>query len=109
IFNNPPYVVSVSIPNVTLDNPAGGTATVSSSPKLIRGTPYVNSTPYTQSWSLEVQREITPSTIVNVAYVGNKGTHLLGIVDLNTVYPGLAYSTGLVSPTPSFTSANEAL
>jgi len=109
IFNNPPYVVSVSIPNVTLDNPAGGTATVSSSPKLIRGTPYVNSTPYTQSWSLEVQREITPSTIVNVAYVGNKGTHLLGIVDLNTVYPGLAYSTGLVSPTTSFTSANEAL
>ncbi len=105
IFANPPYVVSVSIPNVTLDNPAGGTATVSSSPKVPHATPYINSTPYTQSWSLEIQREITPSTILNVAYVANKGTHLLGEVDLNSVYPGLAWSSGLVSPTTNFTSS----
>lgn len=109
IFANPPYVVSVSIPNVTLDNPAGGTAAVSSSPKVLHATPYINSTPYTQAWSFEVQREITPSTIVNLAYVGNKGTHLLGGVDLNEVYPALAWSTGLASPTTTFTSANEAL
>jgi hypothetical protein len=105
IFANPPYVVSVSIPNVTLDNPTAGTATVSSSPKVLHATPYINSTPYTQAWSFEVQREITPSSLVNVAYVGNKGTHLLGEVDLNQVYPGLAWSSGFVSPTTTFTSS----
>lgn len=109
IFNNPPYVVSASIPNTTLDNPAGGTATVSNSPKVLRGVPSQYKTPYTQSWSFEVQRQLSASTQINVAYVGNKSTHLLGIVDLNTVYPGLAYTTGLVSQSTTFTSANETL
>ena len=84
IFANPPFVNSVSIPNVSLDNPAGGSATVSNSPKILRGTPYDFKTPYTQQWSFEVQRQLMKDTIVNVAYVGTKGTHLLGIVDLNS-------------------------
>ncbi len=109
IFANAPFVTSANISNTTLDNPAGGTANVSNSPKVPHATPYQNSTPYTQSWSFEIQREITPTSIVNVAYVANKGTHLLGEVDLNTVYPGLAYTMGLVSPTTTFTSANEPL
>jgi hypothetical protein len=41
--------------------------------------------PYIQQWSLSVQHEVLPNTLLEVAYVGNKGTHLLGIVDLNQV------------------------
>jgi hypothetical protein len=33
--------------------------------------------PYVQQWSLGVQREIFPSTILEVNYIGNKGTNLL--------------------------------
>jgi hypothetical protein len=106
IFANPPFVNTVSIPNVSLDNPAGGTATVNNSPKIPHGTPYDFKTPYTQQWSFELQRQVMKDTILNVGYVGTKGTHLLGIVDLNSVQPGLAYSSGLLPTTTAVTSAN---
>jgi hypothetical protein len=109
IFANPPYVQSTTISNTTLDNAAGGTASVSNSPVALHATPAQFHTPYTQAWSLELQREITPSTLINVAYVGNKGTHLFGEIDLNEVYPGLAYSSGVIAPNATVTSANTSL
>ena len=33
--------------------------------------------PYVQQWSLSVQRQLTPTTTLEVNYLGNKGTHLL--------------------------------
>jgi hypothetical protein len=104
IFANPPFVNSVSISNVTLDNPAAGTASIAS-PKVLHATPVKFQTPYTQQWSLTVERQLTTTSQLSVAYVGNKGTHLLGEVDLNSVYPGLAWSSGFVSPSTVFTSS----
>jgi hypothetical protein len=109
IFQNPPYVNSVSIANVTLDNPAAGSASISNTPKVLRGTTVNYATPYLQQWSFGIDRQITRTTLVSVAYVGTKGTHLIGIVDLNTVQPGLAYSSGLIPATTSITSANTPL
>jgi hypothetical protein len=109
IFQNPPFVNSVSIPNVSLDNPSAGTATVSNTPKYIRTTPINFPTPYLQQWSLGIDHQFSRTMLLNVSYVGTKGTHLIGIVDLNTVQPGLAYSSGLVSSTTTFTSANETI
>ena len=106
IFANPPFVNNVTISNVTLGNPAGGTASVSNTPKNLYATPYNFTTPYNQQWSLEVQREIFKDTILNVSYVGSKGTHLLGNVDLNEIQPGLAYSSGLIGANTPITSAN---
>ena len=37
--------------------------------------------------------------LLSVAYVGSKGTHLLGIVDINEAYPGAALAAGLHSTT----------
>jgi hypothetical protein len=107
IFQNPPFVNAVSIPNVALSNPAGGTATISNTPKYVRGTAVNFHTPYMQQWSFGIDRQISRTIFVNVSYVGTKGTHLVGIVDLNTVQPGLAYSSGLVPASTTFTSANE--
>jgi hypothetical protein len=106
IFANPPFVNNVTISNVTLDNPAGGTASVANSPKNLYATPYNFKTPYNQQWSFEVQRDVFRDTIINLAYVGSKGTHLLGTIDLNELPPGLAYSSGLIAPNTSITSAN---
>ncbi|MGA9544332.1 MAG: TonB-dependent receptor [Candidatus Sulfotelmatobacter sp.] len=39
--------------------------------------------PSYQDYSLSVQHEIMPNTVAEVAYVGTKGTHLLGDIDYN--------------------------
>ena len=40
-------------------------------------------TPYTQNWSLTVEREVLPNTLVRVGYVGTKSTHLKSEYDQN--------------------------
>jgi hypothetical protein len=55
-------------------------------------------TPYIQQWSLDVQHELFKGLLLDVGYFGSKGTHLLGIVDLNLVAPGVAQAAGLVKP-----------
>jgi hypothetical protein len=97
IFTNPPYVASVSYSNSTLQNPTGGTQNVVTAPLVLRGTTTSNLTPYTQQWSFSIQQELPFKTILDVGYFGSKGTHLLGIVDINQAYPGAALAAGLHS------------
>jgi hypothetical protein len=42
-------------------------------------------TPYVMSWTINVQQALTNSTVLQLAYVGNKGTKLYGIRDINQV------------------------
>src|SRR5260370_35893536 len=42
-----------------------------------------------------MQRQLRQEAALQVAYVGSKGTHLLGIVDINPAYPGAALAAGL--------------
>jgi hypothetical protein len=109
IFANPPFVNVATIPNTNLDNPGTGTATVANSPKVLRGTTSHMQTPYAQQWSLDIQRELPGQVIFQVGYVGTKGTHLLGITDINTIQPNLAFTSGLVPTSTNFTSTNEPL
>src|SRR5215470_12862411 len=44
-------------------------------------------TPYAQSWSAGIQIEPYPSLLLEANYVGNKGTHLLRLVDGNPPQP----------------------
>ncbi len=39
--------------------------------------------PYVQQWHLDVQREVARGTLLTVAYVGSKGTHLSLMRDIN--------------------------
>jgi len=106
IFANPPYVQSITLSNTQFANPAAGTQVVSASPLTIHGTPNPMSTPYAQNWSLDVQHQLTPTLLIDVGYFGNKGTHLLGYLDLNEVPPGVVYSSGLLPAGTAVTSAN---
>jgi len=108
-FQNPPFVNSVTVLNTSLSNPVAGTLAISASPKVLHGTPAYYQTPYTQNWSFDIQRQVTPSLMLDVAYVGTKGTHLPGIVDLNEAPPGAAIAAGIVPPGTVFTSANSNL
>ena len=43
--------------------------------------------PYIQQWHIDVQHEVAKNTVVTLAYVGSKGTHLNRQRDLNQLYP----------------------
>jgi hypothetical protein len=43
--------------------------------------------PYYQRWSFGIQREVTPTTIIDVSYVGSKGTKLFATEQFNPLVP----------------------
>jgi hypothetical protein len=43
--------------------------------------------PYVQQWHLDVQHEVSRGTLLTVAYVGSKGTHLSLMRDINQLQP----------------------
>jgi hypothetical protein len=45
-------------------------------------------TPYSEQWHASVQREIGTANRITVAYIGNVGVHLVGLLDINQATPG---------------------
>jgi hypothetical protein len=87
---NPPYQQNVSISNTRLDRPV---ATDPPIPVSIRGIDPEWHTPYMQHWSLDLQHQFGSKTVVSLGYYGSKGTHLIGVVELNEVPPGVALAS----------------
>ena len=104
IFANPPYVNNATFSNTSFANPTAGTPPALAA-KSIHATPLPYMTPYTQTWSFDVQRQFGGSTIVSLGYAGSKGTHLLGIVDIDTLPPGAAVAAGITTANAPLTSA----
>jgi hypothetical protein len=90
VSTNPPFQQSIAINPTTLDNPLGGTTTVSNALQSVAGIDPNFKTPYVQHWSLDLQHQFGAKTIVTAGYFGSKGTHLSGLVDLNTLPAGYA-------------------
>ncbi len=90
VARNPPFQQVISINPTTLDNPLGGTTTVSNALQNVSGIDPNFKTPYVQHWSLDLQHQFGPKTIVTAGYFGSKGTHLSGLVDLNGLPAGYA-------------------
>jgi hypothetical protein len=44
-------------------------------------------TPYVMNWNFNVQQELTPSMLLQVAYVANHGVKLYSVADINQVNP----------------------
>jgi len=44
-------------------------------------------TPYVMTWNLNIQQQLTPTTSLQVGYVGNRGVKLYGVRDINQVDP----------------------
>jgi hypothetical protein len=92
IGTNPPYQETVTGSNTRLDNPAAAIS-VSATPQGLRAIQSDWQTPYMQHWSLDIQHQFTKSTFVTVGYYGSKGTHLIGITELNDLPPGKALNS----------------
>jgi outer membrane receptor protein involved in Fe transport len=54
-------------------------------------------TPYISTWTLTIQRAITNDLSLEVAYVGNHGTKLLGFADINQPPLGSSYPAGEIA------------
>src|ERR1019366_636234 len=50
-------------------------------------------TPYVSSWNLDIQRAITNNLSIDIGYVGNHGTKLLGQVNVNQPAPGAGWTS----------------
>lgn len=85
-FADPPRVQQVNIPNTSFDNPTAGAATTRLNPFNLTatGTPTFKVPSY-QDFNFSVEQQILSNTVVQLAYVGTLGRHLLGDVDLNQV------------------------
>jgi hypothetical protein len=69
-------------------------------------------TPYISTWTLTIQRAITNNLSLEVAYVGNHGTKLLGFSNINqppagSSYPGAGSLSGTTLSEVGWCSAND--
>jgi hypothetical protein len=81
---NPPRSFSSSNPATgfpydTLAHFFGAFGTIGSSPAFFNH----NSLPYAEEYELSIQRQITPSDLVTISYVGSQGHHLLSSISAN--------------------------
>lgn len=96
-FASSPNIVSTSTPSaVTTDAPRGLANLSQAFPTVARAvTPLDSQTlviknlvnPYTQRWSAGIQRELPGNFLLDLAYVGSKGTRLFINEDMNPVVP----------------------
>jgi hypothetical protein len=109
IFQNPPFVASATLSNASFTNVSAGTPPGTVSTEYIRATMLPNNIPYVQQWSADVQRQLPLDMVLDVAYSGSKGTHLIGIVDLDQAAPGAALAAGLHAANANtiFTTADD--
>jgi hypothetical protein len=63
-------------------------------------TPHLR-TPYVNNWNLDIQRSITNNLSIDVGYVGNHGTKLLGKVNMNQPEPGAGWGNPNVAGSPA--------
>jgi hypothetical protein len=88
-FNPPFFNVQLAFPTakslLILNDPFANGFPAAPSPNTL--SPDLT-TGYLQHWNVDVQRQLSPSTVVSVAYAGSKGTHLIRSRDLNQPPPG---------------------
>jgi TonB dependent receptor len=65
------------------------TAELNAANPRVLGHSFENETPYTQQWHLGIERQVLPSIVVDLSYLGSKGTHLVFGWNPNEVQPGL--------------------
>lgn len=88
-FDNIPFARTVTIQTPAFKDPSGGREAAASVPSLTAlSTPML--APTIQQWALGVQRELFREAILDVAYVGSRGSHLMRPYNLNDAPPRAA-------------------
>jgi Carboxypeptidase regulatory-like domain len=91
--NIDPFPLTFPTHNVSAKNPDTSFNFANAIP--ISGDPYFyyrNSVPYTENYMLSFERQITPSLLLTMSYVGNEGHHLLVLLPTNPSNQALCLS-----------------
>ena len=82
LSGNPPFAIPESITSgvITLETPTAAITGISLGPTAVAPN-FKNM--YAQDWNLGVERQLTPSLGLTVSYVGQKGTHLQLVQNVN--------------------------
>ncbi len=64
------------------------TAQLNAANPYVLGQNFSNLTPYMETYTFDVQRQITPNTLLQIGYAGSRGIHILEAMNLNEVEPG---------------------
>ena len=102
-FPFPPHGVSASHPDTSVN--WANFAPLSADPFFY----YRNRVPYISNYMFSIQRQITPSTLLTVSYVGNQGHHILAVASVNLGNPALCLSLpgcGPFGEDTTYTDAN---
>ena len=84
VINNPFPQGVTTIPTSVMTN----TAQLNNAAPALIGHEMKNLTPYMESWNIDVERQVTSSAMLEVAYAGSRGIHLTYIYNPNEVQPG---------------------
>ncbi|HEX4168095.1 MAG TPA: carboxypeptidase regulatory-like domain-containing protein [Bryobacteraceae bacterium] len=117
MVGNPPNASVVSVFNPSINNP--NTAQPGApQPISLNSLAEDYRVPMIQTFSFDVQRELMPGTLLDVGYVGTRGTHLERAINLNQPFPegGYDFNPGLntntipaalISPYLGFATINQ--
>lgn len=90
---NPPFrtvqtfdALPGNTPSLTMANPFPGTGSIPANPS-VNAFARDRSTGYQHQWNFTLEGEIAPNTAVRASYVGNKGTHLERLININDPGP----------------------
>ena len=98
VQGNPAYAQTVTFNAASFGNPGLG-VNPTAIPLAISGANPNWTTPYTMSYSLDLQQQFGPSSVLTVSYVGNKTFHLQGVEDINQPQPGQYAAAQAKNPT----------
>jgi hypothetical protein len=96
------FLTNLNITRSTLANPVGATTTnLTTTPFTIQSRmPIDYKSPYSQQWSLDIQRQFAGTWLADIGYYGSNGIHLPGFEDLNQ--PAVASYLNCTAATPCF-------
>jgi len=90
LVGNPPFSKLATFFHPPFDDPAAGVA-APLTPLGLNGLDPLYKIPMAQNWSLGIQHELTSNMRVAVSYVGSRGTHLDGSMNINQPLPATNY------------------
>jgi len=97
-FSNPPFAQNITISTTVLNKPGSVVANVNLLPPALTVQQSDWKQPYVQEWSLDVQREVWHKWFVDAGYFGNKGSRLVGVIDINEPRPLAYVAAGITAP-----------
>lgn len=108
-INNFPNYNQTTISQTSFDAPGNGVPVASKSPVPIYAYQPNDAEPYLQSWSLDLQQQLSNTVLFDVGYYGNRALHLgVGMPateDINQPFPGEYAQKGII-PGNNVTAGN---